>query len=198
MRNEIEGGYFVLDLEKVKQDLASRQCRELSLDSLKSAAVLMPYLVKDGKEHILLTVRSQTVANHKGQIAFPGGHQDPGEDLQTTALRETHEEVGIDPSDVEIIGILDDIVTISSYRVRPYLGRVPYPYTYKCSSEEIDEILLVPFEELLDEKNITINSISSNQGEFSVYYFHWNGHVIWGATGRILAQLINLLYGKDL
>lgn len=188
----------MLNWEKTESVITGRDRVVLSEKSLKPAAILMPYFIKDGKEHILLTVRSQQVPLHKGQIAFPGGRQEPGEDLETTALREAEEEVGIHPQDVELIGPTDDIVTITSYRVTPFLGKIPYPYEFNRNPEEIAEILLVPFEALLAEENITKNVVSSSIGEFPLYYFNWNSHVIWGATGRILANLLNLLYGKDL
>lgn len=188
----------MLDLDDVKSELTNRDRIVLKLDDLKPAAVLMPYFIKDGREHLLLTVRSQKVAEHKGQIAFPGGHVEPGEPLLDCALREAKEEVNIDPDDVKILGSIDDIVTVTSYRVTPFLGQIPYPYEFIKSDYEIDEIIEVPIAPLLDEKNITKNMIASTTGEFAVYYFQWGDYVIWGATGRILANLLNLLYGKDL
>lgn len=188
----------MLDLDKIKTLLKTRDRVVLDLDKLKPAAVLMPYFIKDNKEHLLLTVRSNQVANHKGQISFPGGYQEQGESLETCALREAWEEVGIKPLDANVIGITDDIVTVSSYRVTPFLAEIPYPYELKGNQFEISEILEVPLEPLLDEKNITKNIISSNHGDFAVYYFHWERYIIWGATGRIIANLLNLTYGKDL
>lgn len=189
----------MLDLEKVKSDLAGRQRQVLNEPSLKPAAVLMPLLVRDRREHLILTRRTETVRHHKGQIAFPGGHQDPGEDLLATALRETYEEIGVSPKDVQVIGAIDDIATITNFRVTPFLGTIPYPYDFTLEKREIAELLLVPVEALLDENNITKNLISGRDGtSFEVYYFDWEGTVIWGATGRIVAQLLNLLFGKDL
>lgn len=188
----------MLNWEKTESIITGRDRVVLSEKSLKPAAVLMPYFIKDGKEHLLLTVRSQQVPQHKGQIAFPGGRQEPGENLATTALRETEEEIGILPKNVALIGPTDDIVTITSYRVTPFLGKIPYPYEFKRNPEEISKILLIPMEELLADENITKNVVSSSIGEYPLYYFQWGSHVIWGATGRILANLLNVLYEKDL
>jgi 8-oxo-dGTP pyrophosphatase MutT (NUDIX family) len=188
-----------LDLNEVKNTLKARERREIDLDSLKPAAILMPYFIKDGKEHLVLTKRSEGVAHHKGQVAFPGGHQELGEDLQTAALREAHEEVGIDPADVEVLGALDDIVTVSSYRVTPFLGKIPYPYDFVACDDEIAKLLLVPIENLTREENIGINKVSGEAlRDHRIYYFEWGGDPIWGATGRIVAQFLNLFYGKDL
>ncbi len=188
----------MLDLKNTETVLEKRERVTIKLDKLKPAAVLIPYFIKDEKEHLLLTVRSQKVANHKGQIAFPGGNQEEGEGVTECALRETWEEVGILPKDVKIIGKTDDIVTVSSFRVTPVLARVPYPYEWEKNDFEIDEIIEVPILPLLDEKNITKNIITSSQGNFAVYYFQWGSYNIWGATGRIVANFLNLLYGKDL
>ena len=188
----------MIDPLQIKQQLSDRERLVLTEPSLKSAAVLMPYFIDNGREYLVLTVRSDQVRYHKGQIAFPGGNQDPGESLKTTALREAHEEVGIDPADVEILGAIDDIATVTSYRVTPYLGKIPHPYDFQLQETEIAELITVPINALLDDKNITQNTLSGSEGIFSVYYFRWEDYVIWGATGRILAQLLNILYGKDL
>lgn len=188
----------MIDIQSAKNLLAERNQNKIPLETLAPAAVLIPYFVHNGREHLVLTKRSDTVATHKGQIAFPGGKPLEGETHLETALRETHEEVGITPSDVDVIGPLDDIVTVTSFRVRPYFGVIPYPYDFKICTQEIAELLLVPLDALVDEKNISKNLISNGDNQFSVYYFDWGAHCIWGATARILAQFLNLFYGKDL
>jgi len=100
----------------------------------------------DGHWRVLLTRRTRTVEHHKGEISFsrrPRDDDDP--DLQFTALRESEEEVGIRPAGVEVLGRLDDIYTISNYRVRPFVGRIPYPFTPRVQPAEIDELIFLPW-----------------------------------------------------
>ena len=186
-----------IDLEQAKRVLQVRERDVIPLELLRPAAVLIPYYEKDGEGHLVLTKRSSTVDTHKGQVAFPGGKQEEGEDLLTTALRETHEELGISPDDVEIIGPLDDIVTISDFRVTPYFGRIPHPYDYVLSEDEIESVFATPLSALMDDGNLVKNIITHEGNQYATYYFDWDGYTIWGATGRIVVQFLKLFFGKD-
>ena len=98
------------------------------------AGVLIPMYEKDGEHFVIFTLRTETVEHHKGQISFPGGAFNPGdENLLDTALRESFEEIGLFPSDVEVMGELDDQVTVSNFRITPFVGFIPYPYTFHPS-----------------------------------------------------------------
>ena len=149
-----------------------------------SAAVLVPLFLKNDRLHILFTVRTDTVATHKGQISFPGGVRDTSDDsLETTALRETEEELGIAPREVEILGILDDAFTLQSrFVITPVAGRIPWPCPLRPSAAEVAGVLEVPVEELQAPGAMTCTDAPTGR----LYEFAWRGHRIWGATARIL------------
>ncbi|HWO93979.1 MAG TPA: CoA pyrophosphatase [Dehalococcoidia bacterium] len=160
-----------------------------------SSAVLVPLYVESSRYHILFTKRSDHVEHHKGQISFPGGAQDPDDpDLLHTALRETHEEIGVDPADVEVLGQLDDFVTITNFRVRPYVGlirRSPYEFIY--NRHEVAEVLVVPVSHLVDDRNIAeeLRQVGERQVMMRSYVFE--DHVIFGATAFMLRAFLDLL-----
>ena len=155
------------------------------------AAVLIPVLPLD-EPHIVFTVRSHLVEHHKGEISFPGGIREPHDsDLQTTALREAQEEVGIDPRHVRLLGEFSHHVTITHFHVTPYVGlldRAPYPFL--PSAAEVDEVLEVPLRHLLDPANHAVRTIERNGDRYEMRNYLWNDHVIWGATGRMLRRLL--------
>ncbi len=184
------------DEERIKTILEERNPRRLSRDGMKIAAVLAPIFMKDGGWHLLLTRRTDTVEHHKGEISFPGGHMDEDDpDLEHTALRETHEEVGIPPGDVNLLGRLDDINTITDFRVRPFVGRLDYPFEVYPCEDEIAEVIMLPVSEFLVPCNAT-KSITQWKGtEHAIYFFHVGGHTVWGATAKILKQLLELCFG---
>jgi 8-oxo-dGTP pyrophosphatase MutT (NUDIX family) len=158
------------------------------------AAVLVPLFQKDGDCHLLFTKRSEEVKYHKGEISFPGGVVDE-EDLEliNTALREAHEEIGLKESDVQIIGVLDDIVTITEFIVTPIVGLFPYPYPFKVSEVEIAELIEVPLRSLLDEDSFSEREIFRGGRKEIVYAYQYGKHIIWGATARILKQFLDLI-----
>lgn len=172
--------------------LNDREAGTLPLESFKPAAVLIPILIQGGPPRLVFTVRSSEVEHHKNQISFPGGHQDPGEDLESTALRETHEEVGIKPEAVRILGRLGDIYTISNFRVTPFVGWINREVELVGSPRETELILQAPVDELL---NPSIHR--EDQGEWRnerhrFHFYHWRSHTIWGATGLILHQFLKV------
>jgi len=180
--------------EKIKEILACRQKACIDDPGLVRAAVLIPLFKKNGEYHVLLTRRTEKVSHHKGQISFPGGRQDQGEDLLATALREAKEEMGIDEKDVRILGELDDMCTISSdFCISPFVGLIPHPYPFKINRQEIEEILEVPLSVFLDETKFREELGSRNGEPVPVYFYQHDEHTIWGATARILKQLADLI-----
>lgn len=155
---------------------------------LTPAAVLMPLLYKENNLHILLTKRTQTVKAHKGQVSFPGGVRDPSdESLLATALREAREEIGIRREDVEILGSLEPVTTATSgFLVHTFVGHIPYPYPFLLNSEEVAEILLVPYQFLANASHWYWRSFRSDHRTIQVYFISYDRHIIWGATARIL------------
>lgn len=162
--------------------------------SFAHAAVLVPLFKKGGDCHLLFTKRTDQVKYHKGEISFPGGVFDKRDsELERTALREAFEEIGIKGSDVQIIGILDDIVTITEFIVTPFVGLFPYPYPFKVSPIEIEELIEVPLASLLDEDCFSEREIIRGDQKEIVYAYQYGKHIIWGATARILRQFLDLI-----
>ena len=187
--------------ETIKKTLGSRTPRQIQDQSLDSvhAAVLIPLFSKNGEHKILFTERSKQVKTHKGQISFPGGVvEETDQSLQETALREAQEEIGLLKEDVEILGQTDDAMTvISNFIVHPFVGVIHYPYDFTISSEEVDRIIDVPFRVFLEKDP----QYRQNSAEFEgVIYpgsaFRYKGDVIWGATARILEDLMGILKGR--
>jgi len=175
--------------QQIERILAGRKKRKVSGENLKASAVLIPLFCKQGQYHLLFTERSDAVDSHKGQVCFPGGkHEAFDSSLLQTALRETEEEISLRAEDVEILGELDDIPTLTSdYVISPFVAFIPHPYPFRADSREIREIFSVPLSFLTNEANFEEDS----------YSYQYEGHLIWGATARILRQFIDLLKAES-
>jgi len=181
-------------VDRIRAVLSSRKRRVIEHPPFSHAAVLVPLFKKREGCHLLFTKRSDQVKYHKGEISFPGGVVDE-EDLEliNTALREADEEIGLKKNDVQIIGILDDIVTITQFIVTPIVGLFPYPYPFRVSEVEIAELIEVPLASLLDENNFSEREIFRGGQNEIVYAYQYGKHIIWGATARILKQFLDLI-----
>ncbi len=188
-------------LERIRQALVDYTPRRLDTPLAAPAAVLI--LVEDregepreGEPHVIFTERTNHVEHHKGQISFPGGACAETDDcLETTALRETFEEIGVLPEHVRIMGQLDDMVTISNFRVTPYVGMLwtQLEYPFVINEQEVARVIQVPLSFLMDEKNMELE-VRQHQGrDVLVPAFAYDGHRIWGATARMLHQFLELL-----
>jgi 8-oxo-dGTP pyrophosphatase MutT (NUDIX family) len=160
-----------------------------------AAAVLIPLYVKEGEYHIMFIQRSNRVRDHKGQISFPGGAYEEGDEtLLRTALREADEEVGLDPETVTVLGEIDDIRTIGSgYVVSPFVGVIPWPYEVRVDKWETEEIIEVPLAALLDERCVRRGSDIVDGEAIETYFYEHGGRVIWGATARMLRQFLGIV-----
>jgi len=159
----------------------------------REAAVLAPVIERDGDDHVLFTKRADHLGEHPGQMSFPGGGREPEDaDLTDTALREAYEEIGLRGSEAEVVGRLDDIPTVSEYSVRPFVGRIP-DRQYEPDEREVAEIAVLAVSELTDLDNYESERRDHDYyGEVRVHYFHVDGYTVWGATGRMLVQLLGL------
>ena len=181
--------------EEIKQLLSQYQKQKAARTDLVRAAVLLPLFYRDEKCHLLFTQRSGKVTYHKGQVSFPGGVQandDPS--LLDTALRESYEEIGLKAKDAEILGELDDTVTLfSGFVISPFVALIPYPYPFKINSEEIDEIFDIPISALLEKDNLKVEYQIVGNRALPTYFYEYKGKIVWGATARIVIQLLELL-----
>ncbi len=164
----------------------------------RPAAVLIPFLQSRGEWHLLYIRRTSKLNDpHSGQVAFPGGVLDPDDkSLQATALREMHEEIGIAPADVRILGRLHEFITITSFQVTPFIGRIPWPYPLKLEQNEVSRAFTIPLSWLADPRNHRIQqrALPPPYEPVPVVYFEpHNGEVLWGATAGFTLALLDAL-----
>jgi 8-oxo-dGTP pyrophosphatase MutT (NUDIX family) len=183
-------------LERVQQALAEYTPRRIDNPQAAPAAVLILICDRGGEPCVIFTERTNHVEHHKGQMSFPGGACDDEDDcMETTALRETFEEIGVRPEHVRIIGQLDDMLTVSNFRVTPFVGLLEYQdeYPFVINDHEVQRIVHVPLSFFMDEKNMELEVREHNGREVLVPAFSFNGHRVWGATARMLHQLLEIM-----
>jgi 8-oxo-dGTP pyrophosphatase MutT (NUDIX family) len=177
------------------------------------SAVLVPLFEEEGQAWVLLTRRSQHLRAHKGEVAFPGGRQDADESLMDAALREAREEIALDTNVVEIVGELNHLATISSNSsIVPYVGILPHrPVKLVPSPDEVEAVLMVPLDELVQDDVFRTelwewpavpgdprgDEATGLVGERPIHFFDLYGDTIWGATGRMLVNLLTLVLGVE-
>ncbi len=148
---------------------------------------------------MLFTVRSMSLGNHPGQVSFPGGGIELVDNNEVDAsVRETHEEVGIEPTDVSPLGVLDYFDTISGYRVLPVVALVKPPVSLLLDSKEVSESFEVPLHKVLDRSRYQAQNVEYSGQHFEVYSSRWQKHTIWGATAAMLVDLIDKLENTNL
>ena len=180
-----------MDLSRV-----ARHTPRLITDEKRDAGVLIPVVERPEETGLLFTKRSDHLDEHPGQMSFPGGgHEAEDEDLRATALREANEEIGLTAPEVEIVGRLDDIRTVTEYAISPFVGRIP-DREYVPNDGEVAEIAVLPLEGLLAPENYEFECRDHpHYGEVTIHYFDVDGYTVWGATGRILVQFLELTTG---
>lgn len=163
----------------------------------RSSAVLAPIYDLGGSAHILLTRRSWNLRSHRGEVSFPGGRAEPSDpDLVATALRETQEEVGIDPAEVEVIGQLDPLMTVSSRSfIATFVGVLGAPPRVVPDPREVEEVRHVALSELLSD-GVYHQEIWRRDGlEMPLHFFELHGDTVWGATATMLHQILSRITG---
>src|SRR5574341_195108 len=182
--------------DALRARLASRAPQTQAEWDARPAAVLVPLYRERGEWRVLLTQRTDLVEHHKGQVSFPGGRVDDDDrDRVQTALREAKEEIGLKPEHVAVLGRLDELLTITQYRVTPIVGVIPWPYPFVLSTVELSEVFGAPLRWLADPANLETqyrDPIAPGR-PVPVYYFRYEGHTIWGATARMLLNLLEVV-----
>ena len=186
-------------LDNVIQRMQNYSPRALKLPPQGcEAAVLIP-LTRAKDPELILTLRAQNLSTHGGEVAFPGGRRDPEDkDLIRTALRETHEEVGVTPDLVEVVGPLSELISHHGVRVTPYLGFVPEAYEYQANTDEVDSIFSVPLEFFANDPRETTHRIDYLGRTWYVPSYHFAGYKIWGLTAIMVVELVNLAYDSQI
>ena len=160
--------------------------------------MLAPLFEEKGDVHVVLTRRAQHLRSHRGEVSFPGGGQEVGEDLRATALRESYEEVGLDPASVEIVGELDHLETITSRSfITPFVGVLPGRPTLVPNPNEVERILYVRLADLLAPDVFREERWGLPPLDRPIYFFEIVGDTVWGATAFMLRNFLALVTGTD-
>jgi len=177
-------------IAELRTRLATPAATRLPHDDARQAAVLVPLYVDAGELWTLLTRRAETLPHHKGQIAFPGGGLEAGEEAWDGALREAQEEVGIDSSRVLRLGALDEARTPSGYRIVPCVGAVAYPLETEINHDEIEEVFAVPISAFANPTAVEERVVAIDGLDRMLRVYHVGGRTVWGLTARIIQQLL--------
>lgn len=157
---------------------------------LRPAGVLVPILVEGGRASLFLTKRSSALKHHPGQIAFPGGKLDEGDaDIIAAALREAHEEIALDPSNVEVLGTMPPHETVTGFMMTPVIARLHTSFDPVPEAGEVDDIFQVPLDHVLDRARFSVQSRRWRGVRRNYYTVPFGPYYIWGATARILRAL---------
>lgn len=200
---------------RIAAALSSQPARRVSVDGFRRAAVLVPLLARSDGPTLLFTRRTELVTKHRGEISFPGGHLEPGEDVRAAALREAREEVALEPASVEVAGELDERPTVTSYVVTPVVGLVRHPPPrFRRQDGEVAEVFEVPLSTLAAPglprgewwhprslpqgipqrrlEDLAEDEVDREGGRYRVWFFDVApDRVIWGLTARVLKELLD-------
>lgn len=192
-----------LEPDQIRQQLtrSSAATEDIPLELIQSdfdqAAVLIPFFWEQGEWHLLFIRRaSHDDDYHAGQVAFAGGkYESSDKNLRDTALREAHEEIGIHPGDVTILGQLNHHHSISRFQITPIVGHIPWPYDLTLEQSEVARAFSIPLNWLAEPSHHRMQQHQLRENEsFPVVYFdEYDGEVLWGATARMTLSLISLL-----
>ena len=176
-------------IKSFKPDQILRQ----PLENARPSAVLVGLFESTSGVEAILTRRSQNLTNHRGEISFPGGRLDAGESVLQAALRETHEEIGLNPEDVEVVGELNSMATVvSNSHIVPIVGRYRTQPKLHAVNSEVDRVFSVPLIELTRQDTYSQEHWVFSDREFQINFFYLDDETIWGATARILFQVMML------
>ncbi len=182
-------------LNKIRQGLAEHKPLK-NLQINKQASVLIPLLESEGELFVLLTQRSEKLRSHAGQVSFPGGKQDTqDENSLETALRETFEEIGLNKKNIEIIGTLDQILSLHYYLVTPFVGLIPENFVSIPNADEIEAVFKVPLTFFMNGDNHWTEEFKTPIATVLVHHFNFQNFDIWGLTAKLILRLLEIGLG---
>lgn len=190
------GNAVILDPVSIKKYLDRTNLEQREVPGGKPAGVLMPLMQCNGETCLLFTRRSEKVQNHKGQVAFPGGAAEPfDESIVATALREAHEEIALPPNQVEILGIMPALVSTSRFNVTPVVGWIHGEFDIVPNPDEVARVFMIPVEWLRDPANVEYRTLETpwERHENVVFYKPFDDEVVWGFTGALTVQFLNMI-----
>jgi 8-oxo-dGTP pyrophosphatase MutT (NUDIX family) len=177
----------------LRQRLAGRAPQPAARRDLRPAAVLVPLVAMPEGHHLLLTLRAPNLRRQPGDISFPGGAIDSADPTPlAAALRECEEEVGLLASDVEVLGQMDEYETATGFRISPFVGAVDGPYTFR-PNHEVAELIWVPLSVLRQPHVLQTEQRKHRGRKITVYHYLYQGYDIWGITGRLIKELLDIL-----
>ena len=187
-----------INLETIRQRLSEKDPTRLpfSNDHYRAAAVLIPIVCHDDKWHLLYTRRTDQVQKHKGQVSFPGGAvENYDSSREQTALREAYEEIGVREGEIQVLGRLYDMLTITGYVVTPVVGQMNWPLDLHLSRDEVSRAFIVPIDWLADRANYSEKEmvLSDGRRENVVQFNLFDGEKIWGATARLTLNFLQTI-----
>lgn len=192
-------GVSTASVAELRARLVARDRVQIPLAHERRAAVLVPIVAGSGGLELLCCERTHTVLDHKGEICFPGGSVDPNDaGVVEAALRETSEELGIRPADVDVLGLLDDVRTIASnYVITPVVGFIEAPPEIVVHALEVARPIWVPIAELLQRGAERFEMLGSDKAVRRIYAYNVGTDRIWGATARIIHGMLSMWFGAD-
>ena len=190
--DKLRGAYRPGEIASVDGDPERYRGAELTC-----AAVLVPLVRRAGAWHVLYTRRTQAVEHHKGQVSFPGGHCELADgSSEQTALREAQEEIGLQPADVRLLGRLNDVLTITHYRVTPVVGVIPDGYDFHLQATEVERAFTIPLAWMAEPGNWDERQLTPQveRRAFPVITYHaYDGETLWGASARMTQNFLKVL-----
>ena len=199
IQREIEFSGMELSEEQVHLLIQKNLIRASDVPDRKihtRASVLIPMFRMNGNWHLLFIRRTDLVKDHKGQVAFPGGAAEPGDSSpEITALRETEEEIGLKPSEVNLLGRLNDLFTPTGYLIAPIIGQIKWPFEIKLSPQEVSRVFTIPIGWLADPANRAERYYQPQNGQRHkvIYFKDYDGELLWGITARLTLDFLRVL-----